>query len=100
MELRFPLIRYLLTGGLPFLFSNIIGAAFIDAGSTWDNTSKLKLFTRNSEGKIITDDLLVGTGFGARVYFLYFLLRFDMAWAYNVEGFSKPKFYFSLGADF
>ena len=100
MELRFPLIRYLLTGGLPFLFNNIIGVAFIDAGSTWDNTSKLQLFSRNSEGKIITNDLLVGTGFGARVYFLYFLLRFDMAWAYNVEGFSRPKFYFSLGADF
>jgi Tol biopolymer transport system component len=100
IELRFPLIRYLLTGGLPLLFNNIIGVAFIDAGSTWDNTSKLKLFARDSSGNIITNDLLVGTGFGARVYFLYFLLRFDVAWAYNVKGFSSPKFYFSLGSDF
>lgn len=100
MELRFPLIRYLLTGGLPLLFNNIIGVAFVDAGATWYDNSKVSLFTRNSSGNIITDDLLVGTGVGARMYFLYFLLRFDVAWAYNVEGFSSPKFYFSLGADF
>ncbi len=100
MELRFPLIRYLLTGGLPLLFNNIIGVAFVDAGAAWDDNSKVSLFKRNSDGRIITDDLLVGTGFGARVYFLYFLLRFDVAWAYNVAGFSSPKFYFSLGADF
>ena len=100
MELRFPLIRYLLTGGLPFLFNNIIGVAFVDAGATWYDNSKVSLFTRNSSGNVITDDLLVGTGVGARMYFLYFLLRFDVAWAYNVEGFSSPKFYFSLGADF
>ena len=100
MELRFPLIRYLLTGGLPFLFNNIIGVAFVDAGTTWYENDKISLFTRNSKGNIITDDLLVGTGVGARVYFLYFLLRFDVAWAYNIEGFSSPKFYFSLGADF
>ncbi|HSW55866.1 MAG TPA: hypothetical protein VLH59_12325 [Ignavibacteriaceae bacterium] len=100
MELRFPLIRYLLTGGLPLLFSNIIGVAFVDAGATWNDNSKVSLFTRNSQGNLITDDLLVGTGVGARVYFLYFLLRFDVAWAYNIEGFSSPKFYFSLGADF
>ncbi len=42
----------------------------------------------------------MGTGVGARVYFLYFLLRFDVAWAYNIDGFARPKFYFSLGADF
>lgn len=100
MELRFPLIRYLLTGGLPFLFNNIIGVAFIDAGATWYNNDELSLFTRNSQGDLITDDMLIGTGVGARVFFLYFLLRFDVAWAYNIEGFSSPKFYFSLGADF
>ena len=100
MELRFPLIRYLVTGALPFLFRNILGVVFIDAGTAWTKDKDLKLFERNENGNIVTKDLLLGTGVGARVFFLYFLMRFDVAWAYNVDGFTKPKFYLSLGADF
>jgi outer membrane protein assembly factor BamA len=100
LEFRFPLIKYLLTGALPILFSNILGVAFVDVGSAWDNTKDLRFFERNQNGNVITKDLLMGTGVGARIFFLYFLLRFDMAWAYDVDGFSRPKFYISLGADF
>jgi len=100
MEFRFPLIRYLVTGALPILFRNILGVAFIDAGAAWTENKDLKLFERNANNNVVTKDLLLGTGVGARVYFLYFLLRFDVAWAYNVDGFTKPKFYLSLGADF
>ncbi|MBZ0199283.1 MAG: biopolymer transporter Tol, partial [Ignavibacteriaceae bacterium] len=100
MELRFPLIRYLVTGALPILFSNILGTAFIDMGSAWTKNEQLQLFNKNENGKIVTKDLLMGTGFGARVYLLYFLVRFDVAWAYNLHHFSQPKFYISLGADF
>lgn len=99
-ELRFPLIRYLVTGGLPLLFSNILGVAFIDAGTAWNNTSKVQLLGRNVNGSVVTKDLLMGTGVGARVFFFNFLLRFDVAWAYDLDHFTKPKFYFSLGADF
>lgn len=100
MELRFPLIRYLLTGALPILFSNILGVVFVDVGTAWDKSKQLQFFSRNQENNIVTKDLLMGTGVGARLYFLYFLLRFDVAWAYNVDNFSRPKFYISLGADF
>lgn len=100
MEFRFPLIRYLVTGALPILFRNILGVAFIDAGAAWNRDKDLKLFDRNANGNAITKDLLMGTGVGARIFFLYFLMRFDVAWAYNVDGFTKPKFYLSLGADF
>lgn len=99
-ELRFPLIRYLIPGPLPILFNNIIGVAYIDAGAAWDNTSKLQLFNRDPEGNFKSKDLLTGTGVGARVFFLYFLLRFDVAWAYDFNKFSSPIFYFSIGADF
>jgi Tol biopolymer transport system component len=100
IELRFPLIRYLLTGGLPLLFNNVQGVAFFDVGTAWSKNEELKLFKRDEFNNLVTDDLLMGTGVGARIFFLYFLLRFDVAWAYNVHGFSQPKFYFSLGADF
>jgi outer membrane protein assembly factor BamA len=100
-ELRFPLIRYLVPGPLPVLFSNILGVAFLDVGSAWNNTGNLQLFKRDLNGNVVSKDLLMGTGVGARIYFLYFLLRFDVAWAYNGNQFAnKPIFYFSIGADF
>ncbi len=100
LELRFPLIRYLVTGPLPILFSNIFGAAFIDMGAAWNSNKQLRFFERSSDGGVISKDLLIGTGFGARIFLFYFLMRFDVAWAYNVKHFSTPKFYFSLGYDF
>ncbi len=100
VELRFPLIRYLVTGALPVLFSNIMGVAFIDAGAAWNRNSQLKLFERDPKEGIITNDLLIGTGVGARIFLMYFLLRFDVGWAYNLHNFAAPKFYISLGYDF
>jgi outer membrane protein assembly factor BamA len=99
-ELRFPFIRYLVTGGLPLFFSNILGVMFVDMGTAWNSNHDLKFFERNNDGTVVSRDLLTGTGFGLRVFFLYFLLRFDEAWAYNFNQFSTPKFYISLGADF
>ncbi|MGE5436336.1 MAG: BamA/TamA family outer membrane protein, partial [Syntrophothermus sp.] len=99
MEFRFPFIRYLVTG-IPILFSNVLGAAFLDMGTAWDKNKELQFFHKNENGKVVSKDLLMGTGLGARIFFLYFLVRFDVAWAYNVEHFSKPKYYISLGADF
>jgi len=100
MELRFPLIRYLVTGALPILFSNILGVAFLDAGTAWNDNHDLRLFGRDANGNFDTNDLLMGTGVGARIFLLAFLVRFDVAWAYNMQSFSAPKFYISLGADF
>jgi Tol biopolymer transport system component len=100
LEFRFPLIRYLVTGPLPILFSNIFGVAFADLGAAWYKNKDLRFFERDANNSVVSRDLLMGTGVGARLFFLYFLLRFDVAWAYNVQGFASPKFYLSLGADF
>ncbi|MGK9476607.1 peptidase MA family metallohydrolase [Melioribacter sp. OK-6-Me] len=99
LELRMPLIRYLLTGPLPLFFQNILGTAFLDAGTAWTDNSKLKLFGRNENGTLVTDDLLLGTGVGFRIYML-FLWKIDIAWKWNLEGFSKPRYYLSIGLDF
>lgn len=98
-ELRMPLIRYLVTGPLPILFQNILGVAFIDAGSAWYDNKKLQLFSKNEFGDTVTKDLLIGTGVGLRLYLL-FLWRLDVAWKYNVQKFSSPKYYLSIGYDF
>ncbi len=99
LELRMPLIRYLLTGPIPLLFRNILGTAFIDVGSAWDDTKNLKFIGKDEFGKWETKDLFIGTGFGARVFFL-FLWRFDVAWSYDLKNFSVPKYYISIGLDF
>ena len=100
LEFRFPLIRYLVTGALPVLFRDIQGVAFFDAGTSWTRNTKAQFFAKDAYGNTVAKDLLMGTGVGARFYFLYFLLRFDTAWPYIGSSFSKPVFYFSLGADF
>ena len=100
LEMRYPLLKYLVAGPLSLAFQNITGVAFIDAGGAWTDTKSFKATTRNADGELVPQDLLIGTGLGARVYLLYFLLRFDVAWRYTYHGFSEPKYYLSLGEDF
>ena len=99
-ELRYPLIRYLVTGGLPIALANITGATFLDVGSSWTNNKSYKLFGKDSRGNITTGDLLIGTGLGARMILFGLPLKFDVAWSYNGDTFSEPKYYISLGGDF
>ena len=101
VELRMPIIRLLLAGPIiPLFFQNIIGSAFLDVGAAWNENEDLRFFKKDFSGKTVTDRLLVGTGFGVRSFVLFFLLRLDVAWAYNGNSFSTPKYYFSLGYDF
>jgi Tol biopolymer transport system component len=100
LEMRYPFLKYLVAGPLPIAFQNITGVAFVDAGGAWTDNSSFRASTRNAEGVRVPQDLLIGTGVGARVFLLYFLVRFDVAWQYTYHGFSEPKYYFSLGSDF
>ncbi|MBU0474274.1 MAG: biopolymer transporter Tol [Bacteroidetes bacterium] len=100
LELRMPIIRYLIAGPIiPLFFQNVIGTAFVDAGTAWNNNNELN-FSLKKGGEDLSKGMLIGTGFGARSYIIFFLLRFDVAWAYDTSGFSKPKYYFSIGFDF
>jgi Tol biopolymer transport system component len=99
VEFRFPLFRYLVFGALPIGFQNIQGAIFTDIGTVWTNNKTLQLFQKTN-GSLATKDLLVGLGIGTRLFFLYFPLKFDVAWSYDLQKFSQPKYYISLGADF
>jgi Tol biopolymer transport system component len=100
LELRMPIIRYLLAGPIiPIFFQNVIGTAFLDVGQAWDKNEDFDFSFKKSKTDL-SKGMLVGTGFGARTFVIFFLLRFDVAWAYDFEGFSKPKYYFSIGVDF
>lgn len=100
LELRLPIIRYLVAGPIiPLFFQNVIGTAFIDVGTAWTKNEDFDFSFKSAENNL-SKGMLMGTGFGARSFVLFFLLRFDVAWAYDFNGFSKPKYYFSIGVDF
>lgn len=99
-EARFPLIRYLIGGSiLPLGFQNILGAAFLDVGSAWNDTAGWQTFRRTPSGSLRTKDLLVGMGIGTRLFFFGFPLRFDIAWNYDWAELSRPIYYVSIGPE-
>ncbi len=106
MEFRFPLIEYLKIGFPPISLFNVRGALFYDVGSAWYSQgrwwdfSDFRGFTRNSQGQLQFDDILSGYGVGARIIFLGFLLRFDVAWNFNGYRSEGPLYYWSFGVDF
>ncbi len=99
-EFRYPLFAFLQAGPLPIGLQSIAGVMFFDMGSAWDRGRDYVAFTHDSTGNLVSRDLLMGMGTGARIFFLAFLVRFDIAWAWDVHAFSPPKYYFSLGTDF
>ncbi|MBE0643639.1 MAG: PD40 domain-containing protein [Bacteroidetes bacterium] len=100
LELRFPIVKYFLGGILPYILQSVNGVMFLDIGAAFDEVEGFSSFTRDQNGNFMNKDLLIGTGMGARMWFLGFPLKFDVGWSYNGGGFSRPIFYFSLGADF
>lgn len=75
-----------------------IGTAYFP-GKNWHSNDKWRATEVGEDGKRRFKDLVSGYGVGARVYFLYFLMRIDVAWNYDLEGSSKPMWYISLGGD-
>jgi outer membrane protein assembly factor BamA len=98
-EFRFPLFRYIVLGAPPLAFQNVLGVLFLDVGTAWTHNKNLQLFTRK-QGTLLTKDLLLGMGIGARIALFYMPFKFDVAWSYNLNRFSKPRFLLSMGADF
>lgn len=106
-EFRFPFIQYFITRfPLPLFFQNIRGAAFWDMAGAWggDGDNGFSFFRNSPTGRHYFDDVISGYGYGIRLGLGYFLLKIDVAWQipnfHIFEEASKPKYYFSLGADF
>jgi Tol biopolymer transport system component len=100
IELRFPFVFFLGIGFLPIQLNGIEGVAFADIGTAWDNINRWQLTTTTEDGRVIFDDLFTGYGTGVRAAFFGFLWRFDIAWKYDYNGWSDPRYYWSFGLDF
>ena len=101
IEFRFPLLKYLIFGAVPIGFSNILGSAFLDVGSAWNDSQSWRAFASDpNDGSTITRDLLIGTGVGMRLFLFGLPVRFDIAWRFRIGSFSEPFYYFALGPDF
>lgn len=100
IEFRYPLIKHLVLGWpLPIYLRDIRGALFLDTAGAWENDN-FKGVTRTPEGDVTLNDLMMGYGFGARLNLGVFLLRWDVAWRTYWNRTDKPRYYFSLGAEF
>lgn len=104
VELRFPMIPYIQLGIPPIALGNIQGALFTDIGTSksWDEWNTYKFDNMFKENRFFKN-LVSGYGIGARIFFLGFLLRYDLAWQYKLttlKTISKPMHYWSIGADF
>ncbi len=70
IEYRFPIIQFL---------GKINGAFFIDAGNIWNVDHGIASTIGTFQFKSFLNEIAVGTGFGIRWDFNYFLLRLDLA---------------------
>ncbi|MEA3391852.1 MAG: BamA/TamA family outer membrane protein [Candidatus Marinimicrobia bacterium] len=97
-ELRFPFIEYAKFGLPPVQFFQVRGVLFADVGAAWTDSLQL---VENGAWMIgnTWDDMIGSLGVGIRVYLGFALLRIDCAWEYNGDGFSSPRWLWSLGGD-
>jgi len=70
VEYRFPIVQFL---------GKINGALFIDAGNIWNIDHGQSNTVGNFNANNLLNEIAVGTGFGVRWDFDFFLLRLDLA---------------------
>jgi hypothetical protein len=110
-ELRAPILTAILKRPIQnALLKNLQLVGFLDVGNAWngwlpgdDDNSRLYSFPgRNNTVTVYlqppSTGLAVGYGGGLRTMLFGYFMRLDAAW--NIEGRTKPIFYFSLGTDF
>lgn len=100
-ELRFPLFTALLPGPIPIIFNDIFGVLFFDIGGAWSgNIAEFKATTKNENGRVIPNNLLMSAGIGARAWIIGIPIKLDIAWRNEFHGWSKPMYIFSIDLDF
>lgn len=81
-----------------FIHNYLEGAVFLDAGNIWS-------LTDGSDGgsKLLTNNfykqIAIGTGFGFRIDFGYFLIRIDLAWKLRTPYLNSRNSYWVYGGN-
>jgi hypothetical protein len=111
-EIRAPILTTIFKRPIQSAFlKNLQAIAFIDVGSAWNglipNTDDENgyVFSKNYTSATVAVTIpnpglaaAIGYGAGLRTMLFGYFLRVDAAW--NIEGRTKPLWYFSIGTDF
>ena len=97
LEFRFPLIPYMQLGFPPLRLGNIQGLFFIDTGTAFDSKTSNE-FKTVKDGRL--KDIVASYGVGARIFLLGMLLKYDLAWRYDLVESRVPYHMVSMGIDF
>jgi Tol biopolymer transport system component len=99
-EFRFPFVDYfVMRFPLPLVLTQVGGTLFADVGSAWDDNETFRGTT--TDGGFRLNDIMAAFGYGLRANLGFVVLRFDQAWRTDIKTIAdRPKFFFSLGADF
>jgi Tol biopolymer transport system component len=101
IELRYPFIdRLVMRGPIPLQIGGLRGALFFDIGGAWSGELKALRVAHRVDGQEELKDLNAGYGFGIRMWFAYFLMKIDWAWATRFNGQVGRRVHFSLGGEF
>jgi Tol biopolymer transport system component len=101
LELRYPFIdRLIMRGPIPLQLGGLRGALFFDIGGAWSGDVEDLRVAHRVEGQEELKDLNAGYGFGVRMWFSYFLMKLDFAWATRFNGQVGRRVHFSLGGEF
>ncbi len=96
-EFRFPMIPYMQLGFPPIQLGNIKGLFFVDVGSAFYSRDWSE-FAVTKNGRL--EDVVASYGIGSRIFLLGMLLKYDLAWRYDLDQSSTPWHMISLGIDF
>jgi Tol biopolymer transport system component len=101
IELRYPFIdRLVMRGPIPLQLGGLRGALFFDIGGAWTGDLQDLRVAHRVDGAEELKDLNAGYGVGMRMWFSYFLVKLDFAWATRFNGQVGRRVHFSLGGEF
>lgn len=97
-EFRYPFVDRLdIASPLPLSIRGLRGVMFVDLGTAWDGDNFRGIV---DEGGVRFKDIKAGYGVGARTQFMFFILRYDLAWSTDLKTRGEPVSHFSIGAEF